>query len=118
MTDDEDAINFVPPETGINLNQYIDSPVASGLPHKPTNERQRVTMHHGALSVYMTEVVPMLERIADVFDQSKLCANETMRAIKSHVTESSVPLPAVECANWAVFTVWLRPLVILLLQNF
>ncbi|TPX51275.1 hypothetical protein SeLEV6574_g00407 [Synchytrium endobioticum] len=104
MTDDDDAINFVPPETGVNLNKYIDSPVASGLPFKPTNERQRVTMHHGALSVYMTEVVPMLERVVDLFVQSKFCAAESMRAIKSHVTESLVTLPAIECANWAIFT--------------
>ncbi|TPX37057.1 hypothetical protein SmJEL517_g00863 [Synchytrium microbalum] len=102
MTDDPD-FNFVPNATSMNLNKYIDSPFSSGLPHKPAPERQRVTMHHGALSVYMTEVVPMLEKIVDVLDQAKLCSVETRRAIKSHAGEALVPVHVVDCANWAVF---------------
>ncbi|KNC95831.1 uncharacterized protein SPPG_09577 [Spizellomyces punctatus DAOM BR117] len=72
----------IPETMGFGIKRPIESPVVAGLPLLDENEKQTVTMHHAGVIVNMTEMIPTMDIIIDVYDAAKTACNEMGRVIE------------------------------------
>ncbi|KAJ3088326.1 hypothetical protein HK102_009028 [Quaeritorhiza haematococci] len=94
-------------EDGPRLRKFLDTPLVAGLPARPENEKQLVTMHHASIAVNITEMITTLHAVADVFEQAKAATNKMTKALECIDSSVAVPRHAVECVAWAAVTrVW------------
>ncbi|KAJ3020639.1 hypothetical protein HKX48_000485 [Thoreauomyces humboldtii] len=101
------------------LKKVIDSPVPAGLPPREDSEKQTVTMHHASVILNMTEIVPTLDAIVELYDIARTTSADMGRVIEELYRQGKalnvgdekktriVCHQSVECAVWkGLYTAW------------
>ncbi|KAJ3291858.1 hypothetical protein HK104_005749 [Borealophlyctis nickersoniae] len=97
---EDNELALMPAEAEMGLAAQLDTPLAAGLPLKPDTDRQTVMMHHAGVIVEMTEIVPAIERISEVWDAARTACAEMGRTIEYLLPDLKCSRHAVECAVW------------------
>ncbi|KAJ3155281.1 hypothetical protein HDU86_004371 [Geranomyces michiganensis] len=94
------------------FKKSFESPLSAGLPPREDSEKQTVTMHNASVILNMTEIVPALGSIVDVYDIVKTVSGDLEQAVEELIRQGvALGLPdvkagqkpnrqAVECAVW------------------
>ncbi|KAJ3140712.1 hypothetical protein HDU90_008015 [Geranomyces variabilis] len=95
------------------FKKTFESPIPAGLPPREDSEKQTITMHNASVILNMTEIVPALDSIADIYEIAKTVSCDLERTVEDlHRQGVALGLPevksgsqkvnrqAVECAVW------------------
>ncbi|KAI8912985.1 hypothetical protein DFJ77DRAFT_63797 [Powellomyces hirtus] len=102
------------------LKKVVESPVLAGLPPREDSERQTVTMHHAAVILNMTEIIPALDCVAEIYEIARTMSadlegvveelyrqGKALNLNEDKQSSHTMNRQAIECAVWKGFqTIW------------